>query len=49
MPRGPREVRMASATAFAASMFIVRTSFFFELSLWVGWVGWVRSGDDEMV
>ena len=33
MPRGPSEVRMASATALAASMFISRTSFFLALSL----------------
>lgn len=34
MPRGPRLVRIASATALAASMFISRTSFFLALSLW---------------
>mmetsp|Transcript_7141 Transcript_7141/g.12308 ORF Transcript_7141/g.12308 Transcript_7141/m.12308 type:complete len:228 (+) Transcript_7141:1394-2077(+) len=33
MPRGPRLVRTASATAFALSMFVVRTSFFLALSL----------------
>ena len=33
MPRGPRLVLMASATALAASMFISRTSFFLALSL----------------
>jgi hypothetical protein len=33
MPLGPRLVRTASATAFAASMFASRTSFFFVVSL----------------
>ena len=33
MPRGPRLVRTASATALAASMFMMRTSFFLEFSL----------------
>ena len=33
MPRGPRLVRIASATALAASMFVVRTSFFLAFSL----------------
>jgi LSD1 subclass zinc finger protein len=33
MPRGPRLVRMASATALAASMFIIRTSRFLEDAL----------------
>lgn len=37
MPRGPRLVRMASATALAASMFISRTSFFLALSLHGRW------------
>mmetsp|Transcript_10928 Transcript_10928/g.32507 ORF Transcript_10928/g.32507 Transcript_10928/m.32507 type:complete len:276 (-) Transcript_10928:111-938(-) len=35
MPRGPRDVRTASATAFAASMLVVRTSFFFVLSRYI--------------
>ena len=33
MPRGPRLVRIASATALAASIFVVRTSFFLAFSL----------------
>lgn len=33
MPLGPRLVRIASATALAASIFAVRTSFFLALSL----------------
>ncbi len=33
MPRGPSEVRMASATALAASIFMSRTSFFLADSL----------------
>lgn len=33
MPLGPRLVRTASATAFAASMFASRTSFFLVVSL----------------
>ena len=33
IPRGPRLVRTASATALAASMFTSRTSFFLALSL----------------
>lgn len=36
MPRGPRLVRTASATALAASMLASRTSFFLLVSLWVG-------------
>ena len=35
MPRGPREVRTASATAFAASMFVVLTSFFLDDSRYI--------------
>jgi hypothetical protein len=37
MPRGPRLVLIASATALAASMFIKRTSFFLEFSLQTDW------------
>lgn len=33
MPRGPRLVRIASATALAASILVVRTSFFLAFSL----------------
>ena len=33
IPRGPRLVRIASATALAASIFVVRTSFFLAFSL----------------
>ena len=33
IPRGPRLVRTASATDFAVSMLLIRTSFFFEFSL----------------
>ena len=43
IPRGPSEVRMASATALAASMFSSRTSFFLAFSLRAGGAGALRA------